>query len=123
MRTISGRNKIGLKKYLDKPKANLSQTKKKVSMEDDPDSITSLRTTMEGISQQIQALQNDLKADLRSFKDDITMQVKREVSELRVDIDQKSHLSLKKYKNKTGKSMLIRLEPKRWKRSLWRLTR
>ncbi|KAI4884168.1 hypothetical protein NFI96_003196 [Prochilodus magdalenae] len=85
---MSGKNKS--KNNPDKTKVNPGQAKANSNMlDDDPDSITALRNTMEGISKQIQALQTDLKADLRAFKDDITTQVKREVSELRADIDQK----------------------------------
>lgn len=78
------------KKNPSRIKVNPGQAKSNSSMlDDDPDSITTLRTTMEGIGKQIQALQTDLKADLRAFKDEITTQMKREVSELRADIDQK----------------------------------
>ncbi|KAI4899227.1 hypothetical protein NFI96_030702 [Prochilodus magdalenae] len=88
MRTMSGKNKS--KNNPDRTKVNPGQAKANSNMlDDDPDSITALRNAMEGISKQIQALQTDLKADLRAFKDDITIQVKREVSELRADIDQK----------------------------------
>lgn len=80
-------------KKSDKPKGNSSRTtgKPNSSMlaDSNPDSIASLRTGMEGISKQILALQNDLKAELKAFKEEVTTQVKREMSDLKADIDQK----------------------------------
>ncbi|KAE8278747.1 hypothetical protein D5F01_LYC23666 [Larimichthys crocea] len=79
-------------KNTDKSKGNSSQTQKPNSSmlaDSNTDPIASLRTGMEGISKQIQALQNELKADIKSFKEEITTQVKREMSDLKADIDQK----------------------------------
>lgn len=81
------------KKNLNKPGVNSSRAKPDSNMlaESNPDSnaISLLRSGMEDIINQIQALRNDLKAELKTFKEEITTNVKREVSDLKADIEQK----------------------------------
>lgn len=51
--------------------------------------MASFQSSLEGISQQIQTLQNEMKRDLKTFKDEITQQMREELTELKEDIDQK----------------------------------
>ena len=53
------------------------------------DPITSLQIGLEGISKQIFTMKNELKADLKMFKEAITGQMRNELSEFKEDIDQK----------------------------------
>lgn len=47
------------------------------------------QASLDGISKQIQTLQNELKTDLRTFKEDIASHIKDELTELKEDIDKK----------------------------------
>lgn len=49
----------------------------------------SFQTCLDGISDQIQSLKNELKTDLKTFKDEITTQMRNELTELKEDIDPK----------------------------------
>ncbi|KAL7371548.1 hypothetical protein ABVT39_000845 [Epinephelus coioides] len=52
-------------------------------------SMASFQSSLDGISKQIQTLQNEMKTDLKTFKNEITAQMKDELTELKADIDQK----------------------------------
>lgn len=51
--------------------------------------MASFQSSLDGISKQIQTLQNVMKTDLKTFKDEITAQMRDELTELKADIDQK----------------------------------
>ncbi|MEQ2253659.1 hypothetical protein ILYODFUR_034599 [Ilyodon furcidens] len=51
--------------------------------------IASFQSHLGGINKQIQSLQNEMKVDLKSFKDNITTQMRDELSEFREDLNQK----------------------------------
>lgn len=52
-------------------------------------SMVSFQSSLDGISKQIQTLQNEMKTDLKTFKDEITAQMRDELTELKGDIDHK----------------------------------
>ncbi|TKS64946.1 LINE-1 type transposase domain-containing protein 1 ES cell-associated protein 11 [Collichthys lucidus] len=52
-------------------------------------SMASFQSSLDGISKQIQVLQNEMKTDLKTFKDEITTQMRNDLTELKGDIDQK----------------------------------
>lgn len=52
-------------------------------------SMASFQSSLDGISKQIQALQNEMKTDLKTFKDEITAQMRNELTQLKGNIDQK----------------------------------
>lgn len=47
------------------------------------------QSSPDSVSKQIQTLQNELKANLKTFKDDITPQMRDELIEFKEDIDKK----------------------------------
>lgn len=51
--------------------------------------MASFQSSLDGISKQIQTLQNVMKTDLKTLKDEITAQMRDELTELKADIDQK----------------------------------
>uniref|UniRef100_UPI0037E81A77 pro-interleukin-16 n=1 Tax=Semicossyphus pulcher TaxID=241346 RepID=UPI0037E81A77 len=53
------------------------------------DATAVFQTSLEGISKQIQTMQNELKTDLKSVKDEITTRMRNELSELKDDMDHK----------------------------------
>lgn len=53
------------------------------------DAMANSQASLDGISKQIQAMQNELKTDLRMFKEEITNHIKNELTELKGDIDKK----------------------------------
>ena len=53
------------------------------------DPITSLQIGLDGISQQIFTMQNELKTDLKTFKEEITSHMRSELSQFKEDMDQK----------------------------------
>lgn len=52
-------------------------------------SMASFQSSLDGISKQIQALQNKMKTGLKTCKDEITAQMRNKLTELKGDIDQK----------------------------------
>ena len=51
-----------------------------VAEDSNQDPINSLQIGLEGISQQISTMQNELKADLKTFKEEITSHMRSELS-------------------------------------------
>lgn len=79
---------------IDKPTKERNQTKPDSDMltdsnQEDASANASLRSGLEGISNQIISMKNELKTDLKMFKEEITSQMKNELSELKADMDQK----------------------------------
>ena len=52
-------------------------------------SMASFQSSLDGISKEIQALQNEMKTDLKTFKDEITAQMRYELTVPKREIDQK----------------------------------
>ena len=53
------------------------------------DAVASLRSGLDSISNQIISMKNELKTDLKIFKEEIASQMKNELSGLKADMDQK----------------------------------
>ena len=51
--------------------------------------MATMQASLDSISKQIQAMQKELKMYLKTVKDDITTQVKKELAEFKEDINQK----------------------------------
>uniref|UniRef100_A0A8P4K8V1 LINE-1 type transposase domain-containing protein 1 n=1 Tax=Dicentrarchus labrax TaxID=13489 RepID=A0A8P4K8V1_DICLA len=52
-------------------------------------SMASFQSSLDGISKQIQVLQIEMKPDLKTFKDEMTTQMRNKLAELKGDIDKK----------------------------------
>lgn len=89
---MSATTKTKTKKNMEKPRKDDMKVKSNSSTlaeDSNQDPITSLQIGLEGISKQIFTMKNELKADLKMFKEAITGQMRNELSEFKEDIDQK----------------------------------
>ena len=87
---MSGGSKKGKKKKILKVQGKeISCSDKEEDELTEPTAMATPQASLDRISKQIQAMQKELKIDLKTVKDDITTEVKNELAEFNEDINQK----------------------------------
>lgn len=79
--------------------------------------MDTFQSSLNGISKQIQMLQNEMKTDLKTFKDEITAQMRNELSELKGDIDKiftKINTDMEEQDEKINAALIHTEEIKSW---------